>query len=47
MGIQIAAIADGHVRVQLADGEVYDLPEGKLQFPPSRTGGDVRVSVKS
>lgn len=46
IGIQIASGADGVARVQLPDGELYDLPEDRLVIP-SRVGSGVNVPVKS
>jgi hypothetical protein len=46
MGIQIARIDDGLVRVQLPDGDVYELPEDQLDVP-SGSRGNIRVPVES
>lgn len=45
LGIQITPSADGAARVQLPDGEVYELPEDRFESP-SRAEGPY-VSVES
>jgi hypothetical protein len=45
VGIQISS-EDGLARVQLPDGELYELPEDQLHVP-SRVGDGIHVPVES